>query len=91
MKLSPVCQKAYERWIGIDTWHTSHPLDKRRFYNFVDTFLSYSRKKMGGNELKRDIISKYEAKLDSKRLEEDAEHYAVLFCEIVEFIRVTKR
>lgn len=91
MKLSQRCQEEYERWIGNENWHTGHPLDKKRFYNFVDAFLRYSRKEMGGDDLKRDIISRYEAKLDSKSLEDDAEHYTVLFCEIVEFIRVTKR
>lgn len=94
MNLSPKCQEVYERWIGNDTWHTGHPGDKERFYNFVDAFIQYPRgkKKIGGDDLERDIITRYEAKYDdSKVLEERAEHYSVLFWDIVEFIRVTKR
>lgn len=92
MKLSPECQKAYERWIGNDTWRSTGPQDKRRFYDFVNAFLRYSRsREMVGDDLTRDIISRYEAKLDSKVLREEAEHYTELFCEIVAFIRATKR
>lgn len=91
MNLSPICAKVYLKWIGNSTWHTGHPLDKRRFYRFVTAFLQYSRRKLVVEELKRDISERYAGKLDPEYLEKEAEYYSCLFSELVEFIKVTKR
>ncbi len=91
MKLSPVCEKMYSIWINQDTWYTPHPLDKRRFYDFVTTYMQYSRKDISSTRLKMDIISKYKGKLDHEYLEERAEYYSCLFDELVEYVRFSKR
>lgn len=91
MKLSPICQKAYERWIDVETWHTSHPLDKRRFYGFVNAYLQYARKEIGEENLRRDIVNRYAGNLEANFLETKAKYYAYLFGELVQFTRATKR
>ena len=37
MKMSNQTTSAFQQWIGKDTWHTHHPLDMDRFYDFVQS------------------------------------------------------
>lgn len=90
MKLSPLSQKTYEQWIKTETWYTGHPLDKQRFYNFVRTFVAFSRKEVNEETLKQDIISRYSGKFDPEHLEQKADYYAYLFGEIVSYVEATK-
>jgi hypothetical protein len=91
MKLSPLCEKAYLHWISVDTWHTSHPLDKSRFYNFVSICLQHSRSVIQASDLKSDILEKYRGKLDPMLLDREAETYSLLFVEIIAFVKATNR
>ncbi len=38
MQLDPRSSEALSRWIGPDTWHTSHTYDMGRFYDFVNAY-----------------------------------------------------
>ena len=91
MNMSPVCKKIYLVWIDQETWYTAHPLDKRRFYNFVSVYLQYSRKNISSTNLKEDIILRYKGKLDNEYLEDRAEYYSCLFDELVDYVRFSKR
>ena len=91
MKLPPLCERIYLVWIDQDTWYTPHPLDKRRFYDFVKVFVSNAKKDVSASELKEDIISRYKGKLDDEYLEESAEYYSSLFDELVEYARYSNK
>ena len=38
MEFRPNTSSALDRWIGADTWHTRHPNDMARWYDFVDQY-----------------------------------------------------
>ena len=38
MNLSPKTEEKLEAWIGPSTWHTNHPSDMDRWYDFVDQY-----------------------------------------------------
>lgn len=38
MKLHPEAEKALEGWLGDATWHTSHPRDMNRWFEFVNVY-----------------------------------------------------
>lgn len=90
MKLPPLCEKAYFMWIHHDTWHKTHPFDKKRFYQFVRTYASFARKNVSGSELKEDIIKRHNGKLDTEYLERKAMYFGHLFDEINEYISYAK-
>lgn len=91
LKLSPLCGKIYLIWIESDTWHTSHPRDKNRFYDFVRLYASYARKEISGDSIKRDILERYDGKFEPNHLNKKADYYATLFDELTEYISYTKR
>lgn len=90
MKLSPLCENIYLIWIRRETWHTSHPLDKRRFYDFVKTYSQYARKQISGQSIRNDIMNRYKDKLEPNYLEKSAAYYADLFEELVGYSQYLK-
>ncbi|GFE72119.1 hypothetical protein [Chroococcus sp. FPU101] len=38
MKLQPETEKTLYQWLNTDTWHTKHPLDMKRWYDFVNQY-----------------------------------------------------
>ena len=38
MPLKPNTGKTLDAWLGPHTWHTSHPLDMERWYDFVNQY-----------------------------------------------------
>lgn len=52
MNLQPQTLAALRKWLGCDTWHTSHPNDEERFFHFVDAL----RQDIGTIEGKEDAL-----------------------------------
>lgn len=91
MKLSPICEKSYLKWINNPNWHSEHDLDRKRFYSFISAYKQYSRKEISAYELKQDIFQRYAGKIEHDYLEGKAKKYSELFSEILDFLAMTKR
>jgi hypothetical protein len=90
MKLSPLSKESYLRWITVETWHTNHYLDRQRFFDFVRTYLQYSRKSISANELREDIFIRYKNKLKEDYLTKEANYYSQLFADLIDFVHNPK-
>ncbi|MGR5558146.1 hypothetical protein ACQKQC_17885 [Vibrio fortis] len=87
MKLSPLTEKAYKRWITSETWHTGHNNDMKLFYSFVQAYLRFTRgKHITGGMLREDILTIY----PNEHYERYAIEYGNLFDNLLEFHSYTK-
>ncbi|GAA5218498.1 hypothetical protein ACFSJ3_07450 [Corallincola platygyrae] len=91
MRLSKKPLKAYECWINQYSWLSHHPLDKKRFFEFVDTYIRYGRRHVSGEELRDDIVCKYASYGDQQELIEESAYYGQLFDDLVSFAKATGR
>lgn len=79
MSFSPNVRKAFQSWIKVSSWHTGHTADDKRFYGFVWSVLTYSRKRPSEGELRQEIMKAWSGRLESKYLQERASEYAQLY------------
>jgi len=52
---SEVIDRYFLNWIGASTWHTDHPSDAERFYQFIKSLHRYARKGKFG-EVEKQLI-----------------------------------
>lgn len=83
--MSPRVKKAFEEWINTNSWHTGHDLDKARFYRFVWSIFTFSRKSPDASSIRNEILKRWEDRLEAKYLQEKAIHYSQLLEVLYEF------
>ncbi len=89
MNLSPVSQKAYERWITNPTWHLGEPLDRLRFYDFVSCCARCENEDVCIEDLDRDIKLRCQHGFDQSYLDTKAKYYSTLFGSLLGYIKNT--
>jgi hypothetical protein len=87
MLLSPLVQKSFDSWIKCNTWHTGHPSDENRFYEFVWNVFRYSRKRPSEKNLRELILERGRGKLDPEHLERVALRYSGLYATLLDFAK----
>lgn len=91
MAFSPNVMKAFDAWIRVDTWHTGHALDEKRFYRFVWAVLEYSRRKPSEADVFEAIIRAHGGQFEATFLEQKARHYANLYLDLHAFAKARNR
>lgn len=86
MGFSTAAQTAFDGWLNVDTWHTTHPLDEGRFHRFVWAAV-HAGDDVPESDVERAILSKYNGKLDKDFLEERAHELAMLYRTLLDFGR----
>lgn len=87
MPLSPVTQRAFDMWMGPDTWAKGHPSDEGRFYNFVWAVARYSRRPIGAAELRDLIFAEWEGRIEEAYLQDKAMSFSNRFDDLLDFAR----
>lgn len=62
MELNDATSKALDGWLAPGTWHTTHPLDTRRFYRFVDVYAKEHGHALDEAELREEIVRRLRKK-----------------------------
>ena len=78
--MSPKVEEAFEGWISLPSWHTSHPQDEARFFKFVWMVCRVSRKRPSAAEVREGIMQRWTEKLEAEYLAERALYFSQL-CE----------
>ncbi|CFR14897.1 hypothetical protein [Yersinia frederiksenii] len=74
-------------WLGIDTWHTSHPRDESRFYQAIYKVIKENNSNsINPDDIRSYITSRFDGKLDGVLLKLRAEEAAERFEIINEFV-----
>lgn len=87
MKLSPVVGRYFDAWIRQDTWDSGHRLDRERFYRFVKAVARYSRRPPALHDIRLLIVTRWKQRRQNKWLNREAEQYAALYEELLEYER----
>lgn len=87
MNFSPEVQAAFKGWVDVDTWHTTHPLDEKRFFRFVWTAAEALDRDEDISEsaIEQAILERWRGKLDNEFLEERAREWASLYRTLLDF------
>ncbi len=86
MRLSTAAQTAFNGWLNVDTWHTSHQLDEARFHRFVWAAVREGDD-VSESEVEREIVSRFSGKLDKDYLQKIAHKWATLYRTLLDFGR----
>ena len=87
MPLSPTAQRAFDTWIGPDSWSKGNLQDEGRFYNFVWAVARYSKHRIGAAELRDLIVAKWEGRLEGAYLQDKAMSFSSRFDDLLDFAR----
>ncbi len=92
MELSDATSKALDGWLAPGTWHTTHPLDTRRLYRFVDVYAKEHGHTLDETELREEIVRRLGKKGNiNDRLIELIRERIRLAYHILDFLEQTKR
>jgi hypothetical protein len=86
--LSPLLEKHFRRWISVEWWHKGHPSDEERFYRFVWSVVSFSKKPPTEEFIRKLIIAEWAETLENEYLLSKAIHYSQLYTALFEFAKI---
>ena len=95
MPLDKELDSYFQAWIGVSTWHTGHPCDLKRFYNFVwavrrfaywkDGRPKKTKKAPSDVEIHEAIVHARKDSFDHETLECEAMRYQNLYSHLLDF------
>lgn len=90
MTLSSDTLTLLKKWLGNETWHTSHPTDEKRFFQFVGQYVTDHGYSLSEEKLREVIIDLAEI-ADNECLKEVVIERVALMTDILDFMKVTGR
>lgn len=81
-------KNALEKWIKVQTWHTIHPLDMKRFHKSIQEILTYGEPvDVEDFEIvMRDLINQYGPDMQPQYLEEKVGKFCAIYNNIYDYI-----
>lgn len=84
MIFSTAVQKAFDGWINVSTWYTSHPLDEARFHSFVWAAVK-DNCEVSESQIEQAILERWSGKLHNEYLAPAAQKWSSLYRELFDF------
>lgn len=92
MKLGVETEDALNAWLSLDTWHTPHPLDMGRFYNFLDSYVKEHGYSFDRTALREEIVQRVSDKGRwDDHLQEEVENRIDRAEVILDFLKETRQ
>jgi len=96
MQLKPNTEKTLDAWLGPGTWHTNHPTDMDRWYDFVDQYQREHGFTIDDEVILREIIErklteKFGKRFDNEDLRNEIRERINLAWKILDFLKHTGR
>jgi hypothetical protein len=89
MELSPKSSEALNKWLALGTWHTGHPSDMRRFYEFIDHYQKEHGYSLNEQALQEEIAMR--ANVQGNEMAPKIRDYVSLAFSVLEFLKQTNR
>jgi hypothetical protein len=90
MTLSGDSLALLKRWLGQETWHTSHATDENLFFQFVGQYVSDHGYSLNEEALRK-TIADIAGIADRQALHEIAQERVALMRDILDFMKATGR
>lgn len=84
MAFSATVQQAFDGWIDVDTWYTSHALDEARFHRFVWAAVN-DNCNLSEGDVEREILNRWKGRLHEDYLVPAAHQWASLYRSLFDF------